>query len=151
MGLFGKVAGQVLGPQPGCAIVSFGAGRIEIVLRIISILVSLKIPVGTRYGLHQNNAIVPFIYTLLIHCLLVIQFGSLPALVAAAITLSTLESIDEAGTTGGQSRGSAMMPSSGGMMMSSSMIGSGDSENMITIDVAGNTDLRDDTNVATGL
>lgn len=40
MGLAGKVAGKVLGPRPGLAIVSFWGGRIEIILRILASLVT---------------------------------------------------------------------------------------------------------------
>ena len=38
-----KVAGKLLGPRPGLAIVSFWGGRIEIVLRILAILVTADV------------------------------------------------------------------------------------------------------------
>ena len=39
MGLKGKLAGQILGPRPGLAIVSFFGGRVEIILRLLAVLV----------------------------------------------------------------------------------------------------------------
>jgi hypothetical protein len=112
MGPTGNVAGEVLGPQPGRAIITFCGGRIEILLRIIATL-----------------------------------FGSLPALIGAAVALSTLESIDDNVESLGIS-GDIIFLSGSGANTSSG-------EGMpVDIRVGSNTDfedLRDDTNAATGV
>lgn len=50
MGLAGKVAGEVLGPRPGLAAVSFWGGRIEIILRILTLLVRIDISCTALYN-----------------------------------------------------------------------------------------------------